>query len=262
VCYKSIYSNVVAHVNCPPRDTAIFRIAAIVILITTATVLGRAQRRGSITGTISPVNRGVVVVATNQVTSQVTNSETNSAGNYSLSLRPGAYRLSVESPFTARFDKTKDYGEHALVREDSLENVIVSEGKETKIDFAVARVIGPQLVNPPPRKPLGAAGRASVESEPQTQSDHRESRDRWRIGFPSTIAMALAPAVATFCFAADVGTTLTSELAERRYPVFGNKVFMIFAVRDHRIKSTPKPSDVSSARNGSAEFFGYPNSSP
>ncbi|HEX3084634.1 MAG TPA: carboxypeptidase-like regulatory domain-containing protein, partial [Pyrinomonadaceae bacterium] len=75
--------------------------------------LAEGQRRGSITGTINPVNRGVVVVATNQVTSQVTNSETNTSGNYSLSLRPGAYRLSVEQPFTARFDKTKNYGEHA-----------------------------------------------------------------------------------------------------------------------------------------------------
>jgi hypothetical protein len=146
---------------------AIFRIASILILITTATVLGCAQRRGSITGTINPVNRGVVVVATNQVTSQVTNSETNTSGNYSLSLRPGAYRLSVQPPFTARFDKTKNYGEHALVREDSLENVIVSEGKETKIDFAIEKIVGPQLVNVPPLKPLGAAGRTSVETEPR-----------------------------------------------------------------------------------------------
>src|SRR6185436_17050163 len=163
---------------------AIFRIAAIVILITTAAVLARAQRRGSITGTINPVSRGVVVVATNQVTSLVTNSETNTAGNYSLSLRPGAYRLSVAPPFTARFDKTKNYGEHALVREESLENVIVSEGKETKIDFAVEKVTRQPVVNVPPRKPLGAAGGTSVESEPQTQSDRREVRDRWRIGFP------------------------------------------------------------------------------
>src|SRR4051812_41565206 len=96
---------------------AIFRIAAILILITTVTALASAQRRGSLTGTTSPANKGVVVVATNQVTSQVTRSETNSAGKYSLSLRPGAYRLSVESPFIARFDKTKNYGEHGLVRE-------------------------------------------------------------------------------------------------------------------------------------------------
>ena len=241
---------------------AIFRIAAILILITTATALARAQRRGSISGTISPVNRGVVVVATNQVTSQVTNSETNSAGNYSLSLPPGAYRLSVESPFTARFDKTKNYGEHALVREDSLENVIVSEGKETRIDFAVEKVSA-QLVNVPPRQPLGAAGRTSVESEPQTQSDRREVRDRWRIGFPEYDRYG------------DKGAR-GRDIPFRRgrwydpynqswlkgdYPIFGNKVFMIFSAVSStttELSRTPRPSDVSTARHGSAEFFGQP----
>jgi len=242
---------------------AILRIAAILILITTVTAIARAQRRGSITGTITPVNRGVVVVATNQVTSQVTSSETSTAGSFSLSLRPGAYRLSVAPPFTARFDKTKNFGEHALVREDSLENVIVSEGKETKIDFAVEKVIGPQLVNVPPGKPLGAAGRTSVESEPQTQSDHREARDRWRIGFPEYDRYG------------DKGAR-GRDIPFRRgrwydpynqswlkgdYPIVGNKVFMIFSAVSStttELSRTPKPSDVSTARNGSAEFFGQP----
>jgi hypothetical protein len=40
------------------------------------------------------------------------------------------------------------------------------------------------LVNVPPRKPLGAAGEPTVESQPQTESERREVRDRWRIGFP------------------------------------------------------------------------------
>src|SRR5215471_6160634 len=163
---------------------AICRIAALLILVTTATVPARAQRRGSITGTISPATKGVLVIATNQVTSQVTTSESNNTGNYSFNLRPGAYRLSVAPPYTAKFDKTKNYGEHALVREDSLENVIVSEGKETKIDFALEKLVTPAMVNVPPRQPLGAAGRSSVQSAPQSQLDRREVRDRWRIGFP------------------------------------------------------------------------------
>jgi hypothetical protein len=242
---------------------AICRIAAIAILITTSAVLVHAQRRGSITGTINPVNRGVVVVATNQVTSQVTTSETSTAGKYSLSLRPGAYRLSVDAPFAARFDKTKNYGEHALVREDSLENVIVTEGKETKIDFAVEKKVQPPLVSVPPRKPLGAAGRTSVESEPQTQSDRREVRDRWRIGFPEYDRYG------------DKGAR-GRDIPFRRgrwydpynqswlkgdYPIFGNKVFVIFSAVSStttELSRTPKPSDVSSARSGSAEFFGKP----
>ena len=71
-----------------------------------------------------------------------------------------------------------------MIRDDSLENVIVSEGKETKIDFAVEKRAENPLVNLPERKPLGAAGEESVESEPQTQTDRRPVRDRWRIGFP------------------------------------------------------------------------------
>jgi hypothetical protein len=143
-----------------------------------------AQKSGTIAGTIKPALPNVVVIAANQVTSKVTRAQVASAGTYSLKLRPGAYRLSVESPHVARFDKTQNYGEHALIRDDSLENVIVSEGKETKIDFAVEKLEEKPLVNVPPRKPLGAAGGPSVESEPQTQSDRREVRDRWRIGFP------------------------------------------------------------------------------
>jgi hypothetical protein len=242
---------------------AIFRIAAILILLTTTTVLACGQRRGSISGTITPVNRGIVIVATNQVSSQQTKSQTNATGNYSLTLRPGAYRLSVESPFTAKFDKTKNYGGHALVREDSLENVIVSEGKETKIDFAVEKISGSQLVDVPPRKPLGAAGRTSVESEPQTQSAAREVRDRWRIGFPEYDRYG------------DKGAR-GRDIPFRRgrwydpynqswlkgdYPILGNKVFMIFSAVSSttiELSRTPKPSDVSSARNGSAEFFGRP----
>jgi hypothetical protein len=242
---------------------AIFRIAALLILLTTTTIFAHGQRRGSITGTITPVNRGVVIVATNQVTSQQTKAETNAAGNYSLSVRPGAYRLSVESPFTARFDKTKNYGEHALVREDSLENVIVSAGKATKIDFAIEKLVPSQLVNVPTRRPLGAAGKTSVESETQTQSDRREVRDRWRIGFPEYDRYG------------DKGAR-GRDIPFRRgrwfdpyhqswlkgdYPIFGNKLFMIFSAvssTTSELSRTPKPSDVSSARNGSAEFFGQP----
>ncbi|HYX31003.1 MAG TPA: carboxypeptidase-like regulatory domain-containing protein [Pyrinomonadaceae bacterium] len=223
----------------------------------------QAQRRGAITGTVSPATSGVVVIATNQVTSQVTTAETDAGGRFSLRLRPGAYRLSVEPPFIARFDKTKNYGEHVLLREDSIENVIVGAGKEAKIDFAVEKVKARELVKVPARVPLGAAGRTSVESQTQTQSDRREVRDRWRIGFPEYDRYG------------DKGGR-GRDIPFRRggwydpynqswlkgdYPIFGNKVFMIFSAISStttELSRTPKPSDVSSARNGSAEFFGKP----
>ena len=130
----------------------------IAIVIVSAAVSHRAQNRGTISGVITPPAAGVVVSATNQVTSQVTRAQADARGNYSMKVRPGAYRLRVEAPFVARFDKTKNYGEHALIREDSLENVIVTAGKETNIDFAIEKVEARPVVSVPPRNPLGAAG--------------------------------------------------------------------------------------------------------
>src|SRR6267378_3286691 len=106
----------------------IILLAFIPVLATSA--LG--QRRGTIAGVVKSVTNpsGIVVLATNQVTSKVTRTAVAGDGRYSLKLRPGAYRLSVELPYTAKFDKAKNYGEHALIREDSLENVIVSDSRE------------------------------------------------------------------------------------------------------------------------------------
>jgi hypothetical protein len=242
---------------------AITRFVPVVILIVAATAVGGAQTRGIISGAIRPSTAGVIVVATNQVTSQVTRAEVNRDGKYAFKVRPGAYRLSVASPYVARFDKTKNYGEHALIREDSLENVIVGPGKETTIDFAVEKEEAKAVTSIPQRKPLGAAGGTSVESEPQTQSDAREVRDRWRIGFPEYDRYG------------DKGAR-GRDIPFRRgrwydpynqswlkgdYPIFGNKVFMIFSAVSStttELSRTPKPSDVSSARPGSAEFFGRP----
>src|SRR5438045_1380629 len=130
-----------------------------------------AQPRGRISGTIIPPAANLVVIATNQVTSKVTTATISGDGRYSLRVRPGAYRLSVARPYRAKFDNAKNYGEHALIREDSLENVIVGEAKETKVDFAVEKMEAKPVVSIPGRKPLGAAGNTSVESAPLTQSD-------------------------------------------------------------------------------------------
>src|SRR5215471_4866966 len=240
-----------------------FRSIVIVVFIATASTFGAAQPRGVITGKINPPTAGLIVIATNQVTSQATRAAAGSDGVYLLKVRPGAYRLGVAAPFTAKFDKTKNYGEHALVRDDSLENVIVIAGRETKIDFAVEKIEAKPLATVPPRRPPGAAGRPSVESEPQTQSDQREVRDRWRIGFPEYDRYG------------DKGAR-GRDIPFRRgrwydpynqswlkgdYPIFGNKVFMIFSAVSSttaELSRTPKPSDVSSARPGSAEFFGKP----
>ena len=221
------------------------------------------QSRGTIAGVVKSANAGVVVVATNQVTSQVTRSSVATGGSYSMKVRPGAYRLSVEVPYIARFDKAKNYGEHALIRDDSLENVIVSEGKETKVDFAVEKLADSTPVNLPERQPLGAAGQTSVASEPATQTDRRSVRDRWRIGFPEYDRYGDKAARGR-----DIPfrkgrwyDPYNQSWLKGDYPIIGNKTFMIISAVSSTtvdLSRTPKPSDVSSARPGSAEFFGQP----
>jgi hypothetical protein len=221
------------------------------------------QKRGTISGTIQPPNAGVVVVITNQVTSKASRTNVAADGHYSLKLRPGAYRVSVELPYTAKFDKAKNYGEHTLIREDSLENVIVGDGKETKIDFAVEKRAEPALINIPERKPLGAAGPESVAAGPQTEADRRAIRDRWRIGFPEYDRYGDKGARGR-----DIPfkkgrwyDPYNQSWLKGDYPIIGNKTFLIVSAVSSTtvdLSRTPKPSDVSSARPGSGEFFGQP----
>src|SRR6476659_4419904 len=71
---------------------------------------------GTLHGKVSLVDgkpaAGVVVVITNQTSSDETTRRTESDGTYSVRLRAGAYRIRVEAPFEARFDRGKvnDYG--------------------------------------------------------------------------------------------------------------------------------------------------------
>jgi hypothetical protein len=221
------------------------------------------QKRSTISGTIQPPIAGVTAVATNQVTSNVTRTNVAADGHYSLKLRPGAYRLSVELPYIAKFDKAKNYGEHALIRDDSLENVIVREGQETKIDFSVEKRAETTPVSIPARKPLGAAGQSGVASEPQTQTNRRTVRDRWRVGFPEYDRYGDKSARGR-----DIPfkkgrwyDPYDQSWLKGDYPIIGNKTFMILSAVSStavELSRTPKPSDVSSARAGSGEFFGKP----
>jgi hypothetical protein len=227
------------------------------------TVCAFGQESGTITGTIQPASPALVVVATNQVTSQINRARVAANGQFELRLRAGAYRLNVDPPFTAKFAAEKTYGEHALVRGDTLENVIVSAGKETKVDFTVEKREAPPLVNLPERKPPGAAGQTSVETETQTQSDRRAIRDRWRIGFPEYDRYGDKGARGR-----DIPfrkgrwyDPYNQNWLKGDYPIIGNKIFMILSAVSSttvELRRTPTPADVSSARAGSAEFFGQP----
>jgi hypothetical protein len=104
---------------------------------------------GRLTGKVVDVDgnpvAGAVVVATNQSTIDTETSRSKADGNYSMRLRAGAYRITVQPPFEARFDrgKAQEYGVFTNILCDAaricrtLENVII-DGGDRRIDFVVA----------------------------------------------------------------------------------------------------------------------------
>ena len=102
---------------------------------------------GRLTGTVTDKDgkpfAGVTVVATNQTDSDSETERTRSDGSYSMRLSAGAYRITIDDPYEARFDrgKTGDYGVFSNVICDdtkkrcaTLENVII-DGSDRKIDI-------------------------------------------------------------------------------------------------------------------------------
>ena len=79
-----------------------------------------AQRSGRLKGVVrtsagAPAS-GVVVIVTNQVTRNVRRVRASTDGSYSVQLPAGAYRLMLDQPNVAQFDKDKNYGDFAIVR--------------------------------------------------------------------------------------------------------------------------------------------------
>lgn len=244
------------------------RLSLLFCLLCSCAICALGQQRGRITGVVrnksNATVHAVIIIATNQVTSRVERSLSGTDGRYSLKLPTGAYRVFVADPFTAQFDKDKSYGEFSIVRGDSLENVIVHEGKETALDIVVEQVVK-QITPPTTEKPAGYAGKTSVESEAQTESDRRNVRDRWRIGFPEYDRYGDRGARGR-----DIPfrrgrwyDPYNQSVLKGDYPVIGNKTFMVLSgvsTSSIELRRTPTPSDVSSARPASAEFFGGPES--
>lgn len=203
-----------------------------------------AQGKGKLKGVVNSVAGapvgGVVVIATNQVNGRPKRTRSGPAGTYSLSLDAGAYRLTLGPPDVAQFANDKNYGDFAIPRGDTLENVLIHDGQDTTIDIVVA---------PKPEKPV-----------PQAK---RETPDRWRVEFPEYDRYGDRGARGR-----DIPfkkgrwwDPYNQSVIKGDYPVKGDKLFMILsAVSTTAIEQrrAPTPSDVSTADPLSGEFFGRP----
>jgi hypothetical protein len=184
---------------------------------------------------------GAVIVVTNQVTRKVKRVRSEGDGSYSLSLSSGAYRITLDQPNTAQFDKDKNYGAFAIVRGDTLENVVIEAGKDTVIDIAIA---------PPP---------TGAPAAPQ----RRETPDRWRILFPEYDRYGdRGPRGRDIPFKRGRWwDPYNQNVLKGDYPIHGDKLFMILTAvssTNTEQRRAPTPSDVSTADPLSAEFFGRP----
>lgn len=241
------------------------RVSGVLGLAFLCSMSALAQDRGRLSGVVldssnKPVPN-VVVRVVNQVTSRERRVTSGNDGTYFLQLDAGAYRITVRYPYVAKFAKDKPYGVYTRVISGGLENVVIEPGHEKKIDIPVEKrtVVDKKSKD----KPTGYAGGQSVSSDPQTEQDRRETRDRWRIGFPEYDRYGDKGARGR-----DIPfkkgrwyDPYNQSVLKGDYPILGNDKFLIIsAVSTSNVDfgRTPKPTDVSSQNPGSAEFFGRP----
>lgn len=256
-----------ALVKSPERLRLVGRVQLSLCLLLLCFINGAAQEHGRLSGVVldnanKPVP-GVVVRVVNQVTSSVRRVKSGGDGTYFLQLEAGAYRLTVEYPFVAKFSKDKPYGVFARVIPDGLENVIINPGQKRTLDIPVEKLKEDFGATRNGEQPTGSAGNESVNSKRQTEADRREARDRWRLGFPEYDRYGDKGARGR-----DIPfkrgrwyNPYNQSVIKGDYPLFGNDKFMILSAVSStafEFGRTPKPTDVSSQNPGSAEFFGRP----
>ncbi len=224
-----------------------------------------AQTGGKLTGKVvdkdgKPV-AGVTVNAANQTSSETASDESGADGSYTIRLRAGAYRITLDAPYEARFDrgKTEQYGVFSNVLCDStrkkcatLENVIVESG-ERKIDIIVAV----------PDKQTADTDKTNTAKE--AEPNRREARDRWRYEFPEYDRYGDKGARGR-----DIPfrrnrwlNPYERNVLKGDFPIIGNNYFMILSAvstTGFEIRRTPVGTDVSSANANTNNPFGRPES--
>ena len=197
----------------------------------------------------------VTVLVTNQTSSEVKLQRTETDGVFLFRLPTGAYKISVEAPFEARFDrgKTAEYGHFSnIICDESkklcpvLENIIIDGTADRNIEFLAVL----------PEK-------AATPAEPEP--DRREMRDRWRIGFPEYDRYGDKGARGR-----DVPfrksrwyNPYEQNVLKGDKPIFGDDYFIILSgasTSGIEIRRTPSGNNVSSAEPDSNNFFGRPES--
>lgn len=237
---------------------------AVLIFVAVSVALSQTsdgRLTGKVTGADGSPLAGVVVTATNQTSSEKNSQRTKSDGTYSIRLKAGAYRISVEPPYQARFDRGKaaEYGvfsnficDETKTKCVTLENVII-DGGERKIDFAVAD----------PSKDTPAEPDAQPAAAPIP--DRREVRDRWRYEFPEYDRYGDQGARGR-----DIPfkrgkwyNPYDQNVLKGDLPVIGNDYFLILSAvstTGAELRRTPSGNAVSSANPNSNNFFGRPES--
>ena len=196
---------------------------------------------------------GVRVVITNQTTSETFTPLTKADGTYSVRLRAGAYRVTVEPPHEAHFDRGKvaDYGSFANIRCDETKKrcatleTVLRAGGDRKIDITLAE--------------------PSKDTEKVPAADRREVLDRWRIAFPEYERYGDRGARGR-----DVPfkrgrwyNPYERNVLKGDRPIFGDDYFLVLSgvsTTGVEIRRTPSGNNVSAANPDSNNFFGRPES--
>lgn len=233
-------------------------------LLGLGSVLGQDQASrltGKVTDAEGKPVSGITVVVTNQTTSEIRRDITKADGEYSFRLPAGAYKLNIAAPSEARFDrgKTEEYGTFSNVICDetkklcpTLENIIIDGTVDRKIDFTV---VDASKADP------GKTDDDTVTPEP----DRRETRDRWRVGFPEYDRYGDKGARGR-----DIPfrrghwfNPYDQNVLKGDKPIFGDDYFVILSgvsTTGFELRRTPSGNNVSSNEPDSNNFFGRPES--